>query len=447
MTARASRGRVASGPGGTGLDVGQVLDQEELGAVGKGRGVGGNPVVRATPRQEAHLTRVARVQPLGEVVHQRPDRVPGQRLAEELRFAEESALLGRLAGGSLAGWCLDGLEPVEVPLRLPVGHVPVRRLHGLGAYPGNQVAEEFRGLGLPGEHHAEDVGQGRPRTVTGRGQPQGGVELAGAGRRPGLPGLDRDGRMIEGPDQVEHGGRRRRQRAKYERRDHAEVAATGTAQRPEQFLLGVLAGLDDPAVRQDDLCPQQVIAGQAVLAAEDPDPASEREAGDPDGGTAAGGDRPAAGGQRVVEISEPRTGTDRRHVTVYGHRAHRCHVDDDPLGRGVAGDRVPATADRGRLAGPPRKCDRRGDIRCAPAPDDGPRSDVLEARHRWPANRLVGGRARQNDIPRDSALQRLPVSSRVCHGGSILVSGQLRPRGRLVLDQRMSVPPRAQAMA
>jgi hypothetical protein len=54
------------------------------------------------------------------------------------------------------------------------------------------------------------------------------------------------------------------------------------AQRPEEFLIMMLVALDDAAVSQDYLRPEQAIRGQAVLAAEDPEPAAQGEAGDPD---------------------------------------------------------------------------------------------------------------------------------------------------------------------
>jgi hypothetical protein len=92
----------------------------------------------------------------------------------------------------------------------------------------------------------------------------------------------------------------------------------------------VLVAFDHATVRQDDLRPEQVVAGEAVLAAEDPQPTAEREAGDPDGGTAAGGDGQAMGGQRVVELVEPHAGADGRHVLRDRHRAHGRDVEDDP---------------------------------------------------------------------------------------------------------------------
>jgi hypothetical protein len=102
--------------------------------------------------------------------------------------------------------------------------------------------------------------------------------------------------------------------------------------------------------RQDDLCRAKVHAGQAVLPAKDPQPAAEGEAGDPDGGTAAGGDSQAVLGELVVEVAEPHAGTYGRHLLRDRNRAHRCDVEDNSVGRGSAGNRVPAAPDRRRQA-------------------------------------------------------------------------------------------------
>jgi hypothetical protein len=50
----------------------------------------------------------------------------------------------------------------------------------------------------------------------------------------------------------------------------------------EQRLVMMRVAFDDATVRQDDLRPEQVVAGQAVLPAKDPEPTAEREAGNSD---------------------------------------------------------------------------------------------------------------------------------------------------------------------
>src|SRR6266542_2264159 len=143
----------------------------------------------------------------------------------------------------------------------------------------------------------------------------------------------------------------------------------------------MLVAFDDATVGQDDLCLEEVVAGQTVLAAENPEPAAEGEAADPDGGAAAGGDGAAMLGQRVVETSEPHTG------------ANRCHAARD----------------------------RRGDVRESPAQDDGRWSYVLESRHRGLAHRLVVRRARQDDTTSDRALQGAPINSGGRHGSWVQI--------------------------
>jgi hypothetical protein len=81
-------GGAALGRCGVGTDLDQVLDQEALAAVDEGGGVGGHAIVGTAPRQEIHLPRLPRHQPLGEVLDQRRDRLARQGLAEELRLGD-----------------------------------------------------------------------------------------------------------------------------------------------------------------------------------------------------------------------------------------------------------------------------------------------------------------------------------------------------------------------
>jgi hypothetical protein len=257
--------------------------------------------------------------------------VARQGSAEELRLAVEVAWPRWPIRTRPLAPILDRSEPLEVPLGRPVGQVPTGPCHRVGAHPVDQLAEELRGVGFAVEHAADDVDPGRSLAVAS-GQPQGGVELVGCGGCPGLPGRHHRGGGGRRPGQLEDRGRGRGEGAKDEGGDHAEVAAAGAAQRPEQLPVVVLVAFDDAPVRQDDLHPEQAVAGQAVLPAEDPQPAAEREAGDPDGGTAAGGDGQAMLGQGVVELAEPHAGTDGRHVARDRHRAHGRDVEDDPVG-------------------------------------------------------------------------------------------------------------------
>ena len=178
----------------------------------------------------------------------------------------------------------------------------------------------------------------------------------------------------------------------------------------------VLVAFDDATVRQDDLCPEQVVAGQAVLPAKDSQPAAEGEPGNPDGGTAAGGNGQATLGQLVVEVAEPHAGTYGRHLLRDRNRAHRCDVEDNSVGRGSAGNRVPAAPGRRRQALLARDGKGRSDVRGGRASYDGRWPHVLEARHHGLAYGFVVGRARQDDVAFDRPLQRTPVGG---HGRAL----------------------------
>src|SRR2546429_601843 len=72
----------------SGTDEAQVLEQEELAAVGEGGGVGRAPVVGAAPGGEQHAAVLARRPPPGHAVHQRHDRLIRKRPVEELGLGE-----------------------------------------------------------------------------------------------------------------------------------------------------------------------------------------------------------------------------------------------------------------------------------------------------------------------------------------------------------------------
>jgi hypothetical protein len=74
-----------------------------------------------------------------------------------------------------------------------------------------------------------------------------------------------------------------------------KLAAARAAQSPEQVRFMVVVAIHDASVREHDLCADEAIAGQPVLAPEQTDPAAQGEAGDADGGTAPGRQGPAVG--------------------------------------------------------------------------------------------------------------------------------------------------------
>ena len=82
----------------------------------------------------------------------------------------------------------------------------------------------------------------------------------------------------------------------------AEVAAAA-AQPPEQVGVLLLAGAHDRPVGRDDLCGQQVVAGQAVAPREVADPAAERQTSDAGGRDDAARRRQPVDGGRVVEAT------------------------------------------------------------------------------------------------------------------------------------------------
>ena len=114
-------------------------------------------------------------------------------------------------------------------------------------------------------------------------------------------------------------------------------------------------------------------------------------------------------GQLVVEVAGPHASTYGRHLLRDRNRAHRCDVEDNPVGRGSAGNRVPAAPDRCWQAEAPRDGKGRGDVRGGRASYDGRWPHVLEARHHGLAYGFVVGRARQDDVAFDPPLQRTPV--------------------------------------
>ena len=95
-------------------------------------------------------------------------------------------------------------------------------------------------------------------------------------------------------------------------------------------------------------CAEQLVGREAVRAAEDPEPAAEREARDADGRPAPGGDRQAVCVERVVHGAEPRPGADGHHAVGDRHGVHRRYVDHDSGGASSA----PRSSGR-RCAAPP----------------------------------------------------------------------------------------------
>jgi hypothetical protein len=104
----------------------------------------------------------------------------------------------------------------------------------------------------------------------------------------------------------------------------------------------VAVAIHDAAVREHDLCADEAIAGQPVLAPEQTDPAAKGEAGDADSGTAPGGQGPAVGVQRRVHLSKAGAGSDRGDpVICHGDAIEARQVEHDPVRRRSAREAVP----------------------------------------------------------------------------------------------------------
>jgi hypothetical protein len=88
--------------------------------------------------------------------------------------------------------------------------------------------------------------------------------------------------------------------------------------------------LDNAAVCQYDLRMNELVRGQPVLATENPEPAAERQSGDPDVWARTCGDREPERLEAVVDVSEQRTCAHRGNAARDRHGAHWAQVDQDP---------------------------------------------------------------------------------------------------------------------
>ena len=172
-------------------------------------------------------------------------------------------------------------------------------------------------------------------------------ELPGRGIGQGDEALDRLGRRgkHEHPadDHVEL------VEAEPEPRRDAEVPAAAP-DRPEQVRVGVLVGVQELAVRRDDLGREQVVDREPVLADEVPDAPAERDPPDADRARVAETDAESVGHGVVREPGggEARLGPRGAVLDVDVDHVHLGEIEDDPVGHAVAGDAV-ATAPDGEL--------------------------------------------------------------------------------------------------
>ena len=136
--------------------------------------------------------------------------------------------------------------------------------------------------------------------------------------------------------------------------------------------------MHEPSVGGDDVGGDQVVAGQADLAHQPADAATEREPGDPRGGHQAAGHREPERLRLVVEVRPRAAAPGHRGAAggVDAHGGHRRQVDDDAsVAGGEARQGVPAAADGDEQVLAAREVHRAHHVRDAGAADD----------QRWPS--------------------------------------------------------------
>ena len=184
-----------------------------------------------------------------------------------------------------------------------------------------------------------------------------------------------------------------------EARDDTEVA-TAAADRPEQVLMLVGTGGQQPAIGGHDLDGLERIDGQAVLANEPADAATEREPGDADGtGVTERGRKPVGcRRERVLAGGQARLRPGRPSLDIDVESLHVRDVEQDPAIDGaVAGDAVSAAPDRERHPGLTGEDDRPRDVPRARDLDDECRAAVV-GRVVGKAGRFVLGGAGEDQL-------------------------------------------------
>ena len=181
--------------------------------------------------------------------------------------------------------------------------------------------------------------------------------------------------------------------------DDAEVAAAA-ADGPEEVLVLIGARVDDPAVGRDELHREQAVDRQAVLAHEVADAAAERQAGDTHRRRVAERGREAELGRRLRVLARRQAGTGPRDLGrgIDVEALELGGVDDHAVvDHRVAGDAVPAAADRDLEAAGPGEPDRPRHVLRVGDPDDG-RGTAIDGRIVELARVVVRGVARQDDV-------------------------------------------------
>jgi hypothetical protein len=182
--------------------------------------------------------------------------------------------------------------------------------------------------------------------------------------------------------------------------DHAEVAAAA-AHRPEEVRVMLGVDLEDLAVGGHQLDALDRVDGEPELAAQPADPAAQGDAAHADVRAVAerhdqavgrGGFGQLAGGDPRLHPGDP-----RGRVDLDG--PHGGQVDQQPaLGAAVAGQAVPAAADRDLEAGAGGELQRPGDVPAVDRPDDHRRAEIVEEVVA-PSGVVVAGVARAETLP------------------------------------------------
>src|SRR5262245_33553272 len=132
----------------------------------------------------------------------------------------------------------------------------------------------------------------------------------------------------------------------FKRGDNAKIAPAASKTPEELRVLAVIDG-QERAVRRDDIRGQEVVAAQAILAAEPALAPPERQPRDARGGDHAPWRRQAKGRSLPVEIAprDPALGMDRLAQGIDAQAFHRTEVDDEAaLAEAMTGRIVTATA-------------------------------------------------------------------------------------------------------
>ena len=135
-------------------------------------------------------------------------------------------------------------------------------------------------------------------------------------------------------------------------------------------------------------------------ATEQAEPAAQGESGDAHRRATAGGDGPSVLVQCVVDLGQPGASPDPRpSVDVDRDRVEAAEVEQQTLGRGAAGEAVPAATRDDVRAGAPCVGDRAVDVTSRRAPDDRPWTDVPIPGLCRESRGVVAGRGRREQVP------------------------------------------------